>query len=130
MAKAQVNPLKGLLKRGKRPSLDLNYPSFIAFFSSNSSRTVQEFQRTVTNVGEGPASYAANFTSLEGYRVSVTPELLVFKEKYEKLSYTLRIEGPRTKKEEKEVDFGHLTWTNGKYVVRSPIVVTILRFHM
>ncbi|KAK7381953.1 hypothetical protein VNO80_00535 [Phaseolus coccineus] len=111
-----------------RPSLDLNYPSFIAFFSSNNSwTTTQEFQRTVTNVGEGPASYAASFTPLEGYRVSVIPELLVFKEKYEKLSYTLRIEGPR-KKKEKKVVFGYLTWTNVKYVVRSPIVVTTLRF--
>jgi len=110
-----------------KPSLDLNYPSFIAFFNSSNSRTTQEFQRTVTNVGEGPAMYAASFTPVEGYEVSVIPELLVFKEKYEKLSYTLRIEGPR-KKKEKKVAFGNLIWTDLKYVVRSPIVVTTLRF--
>ncbi|KAL0314868.1 UNVERIFIED_CONTAM: Subtilisin-like protease SBT3 [Sesamum angustifolium] len=32
------------------PSSDLNYPSFIAFFNGNGTRTVQ-FQRTLTNVG-------------------------------------------------------------------------------
>ncbi|XP_027906737.1 subtilisin-like protease SBT1.9 [Vigna unguiculata] len=110
-----------------KPSLDLNYPSFIAFFNSNNSSTAQEFQRTVTHVGEGPASYAASFIPVEGYEVSVSPELLVFKEKYEKLSYTLRIEGPR-KKKEKKVAFGYLIWTDLQHVVRSPIVVTTLKF--
>ncbi|WVZ16925.1 hypothetical protein V8G54_009907 [Vigna mungo] len=110
-----------------KASLDLNYPSFIALFNSNNSSTAQEFQRTVTHVGEGPASYAASFIPVEGYEVSVIPELLVFKEKYEKLSYTLRIEGPR-KKKEKKVAFGYLVWTDVQHVVRSPIVVTTLNF--
>ncbi|BAT98167.1 hypothetical protein VIGAN_09179700 [Vigna angularis var. angularis] len=110
-----------------KASLDLNYPSFIAFFNSNNSSTAQEFQRTVTHVGEGPASYAASFIPVEGYEVSVIPELLVFKEKYEKLNYTLRIEGPR-KKKEKKVAFGYLIWTDIQHVVRSPIVVTTLKF--
>ncbi|TKY64149.1 Subtilisin protease SBT1.6 [Spatholobus suberectus] len=105
-----------------KPSLDLNYPSFIAFFSgngsSNESRVIWEFQRTVTNVGEGQTIYNASVTPIKGFNVSITPSKLVFKEKNEKLSYKLRIEGPSIE------GFGYLTWTDVKHVVRSPIVVT------
>ncbi|KAK7389744.1 hypothetical protein VNO78_25035 [Psophocarpus tetragonolobus] len=109
-----------------KPSLDLNYPSFIAFFNSNGSSATQEFQRTVTNVGEGQAIYVASITPVKGYRVSVMPKMLVFKETNESQSYKLIIEGPR-KKKEKGVAFGYLSWTDVKHVVRSPIVVTTLR---
>ncbi|XP_020227122.1 subtilisin-like protease SBT3 [Cajanus cajan] len=110
-----------------KPSLDLNYPSFIAFFQGNGSREAREFKRTVTNVGEGQTIYVASITSVRGYHVSVFPNKLEFKEKNEKLSYKLRIEGPRNRKE-KSVAFGYLSWTDVKHVVRSPIVVTTIRF--
>ncbi|KAJ4701734.1 subtilisin-like protease [Melia azedarach] len=112
------------------PSLDLNYPSFIAFFNANDSKsksnTVQEFQRTVTNVGEGMSTYSANVTPMKGFKVSVNPDKLIFKEKYAKQSYKVSIEGPR-QMEETEV-FGYLSWieTGGRYVVKSPIVATSL----
>ncbi|KAL2336266.1 hypothetical protein Fmac_010712 [Flemingia macrophylla] len=110
-----------------KPSLDLNYPSFIAFFNNNSSTEAREFKRTVTNVGEGQTIYVASVTPVRGYHVSVFPNKLEFMEKNEKLSYKLRIEGPR-KRKENNVAFGYLTWTDVKHVVRSPIVVTTLRF--
>ncbi|GAU33618.1 hypothetical protein TSUD_359990 [Trifolium subterraneum] len=108
-----------------KPSLDLNYPSFIAFFDdeNSSSRTTQEFSRTVTNVGEEKTTYVASITPIEEFNVTVIPDKLVFRKKNEKLSYKLRIEGPRMRLDE-EVAFGYLTWHNEKYVVRSPIVVT------
>jgi subtilisin family serine protease len=114
-----------------KPSLDLNYPSFIAFFNvgNASSRTIQEFHRTVTNVGEGQAIYVASITPVEGYRVSVIPNKLVFNKKSEKLSYKLRIEGPRMT-QNNEVAFGYITWQDGKHVVRSPIVVTTPNFNL
>nr|KYP55861.1 Subtilisin-like protease [Cajanus cajan] len=106
------------------PSLDLNYPSFIAFFgdngSSNDSRATWEFHRTVTNVGDGETIYTASVTRIKGFNVSVIPNKLVFKEKNEKLSYKLRIEGPSIE------GFAYLAWTDAKHVVRSPIVVTAL----
>ncbi|XP_058738808.1 subtilisin-like protease SBT3 [Vicia villosa] len=109
-------------------SLDLNYPSFIAFFNNASVVEpnvvfTQEFQRTVTNVGEEPTIYVANITPIEGFHVSVVPNKLVFKEKNEKVTYKLRIEGSRIEENNKVV-FGYLTWTDSKHVVRSPIVVT------
>ena len=114
-----------------KPSLDLNYPSFIAFFNAGnfSSRAIQEFHRTVTNVGEGQAIYVASITPVEGYHVSVIPNKLVFNKKSEKLSYKLRIEGRRMT-QNNEVAFGYITWQDGNHVVRCPIVVTTSNFNL
>ncbi|CAJ1950533.1 unnamed protein product [Sphenostylis stenocarpa] len=107
-----------------KPSLDLNYPSFMAFFSdngsSNESMVNWEFLRTMTNVGEGQTIYSASVTPIKGFNVRVIPSKLVFKEKNEKQSYTLRIQGPKME------GYGYITWTDVKHVVRSPIVVTSL----
>ncbi|KAJ0097860.1 hypothetical protein Patl1_28678 [Pistacia atlantica] len=111
-------------------SLDLNYPSFIAFFNNYDSnpedKIVQEFWRTVTNVEEVGASYTANLTGLDDLKVFVEPQRLVFKQKFEKKKYKLSLEGPKLLK--KVVVYGSLNWVddNGKYVVRSPIVATSL----
>ncbi|KAF8030556.1 hypothetical protein BT93_E2861 [Corymbia citriodora subsp. variegata] len=109
-------------------SLDLNYPSFIAFFNPNSSGspTVQEFLRTVTNVGDGSSTYVAKVTPMEGFKIDVVPDKLTFKEKYEKLTYKLTIEGPKQKNE--TLVFGSLSWMDdgGKHLVKSPIVATSL----
>ncbi|MCI28836.1 subtilisin-like protease-like, partial [Trifolium medium] len=61
------------------------------------------------------------------FSVSVIPDKLVFSKKNEKLSYKLRIEGRRMT-QENEVAFGYLTWQDEKHVVRSPIVVTNIKF--
>jgi len=114
-----------------KPSLDLNYPSFIAFFNAanSSSRTTQEFRRTVTNVGQGKSIYVAHITPIEGFHVRVIPNKLMFNKKNEKLSYKLRIEDTRMT-QKNEVSFGYLTWQDGKHVVRSPIVVTTPNFNL
>ncbi|KHN06359.1 Subtilisin-like protease [Glycine soja] len=83
-----------------RLSLDLNYPSFIALFTGNGS------------------SINSRVTLIGSFRERVIPSKLLFKQKKEKLSYELRIEGPKIE------GFGYLSWTDVKHVVRSPIVVT------
>lgn len=109
-------------------SLDLNYPSFIAYFngddSTSKARVVREFRRTVTNVGKERSSYTANLTSMAGLYVKVEPQRLMFKQKSEKQSYKLTLEGPKVLKD--EVVQGFLTWVEdgGKYAVRSPILAT------
>ena len=110
-----------------KPSLDLNYPSFIAFF--NASKTTQEFHRTVTNVGKGKSIYVAHITPIKGFHVRVIPNKLMFNKKNEKLSYKLRIEDARMT-QKNEISFGYLTWQDGKHVVRSPIVVTTPNFNL
>ncbi|XP_022776732.1 subtilisin-like protease SBT1.9 [Durio zibethinus] len=110
------------------PSLDLNYPSFIAYFNDrnaqSNSKTVKEFQRTVTNVVEGSSAYKATVTPIKGVKVTVEPATLVFNAKNEKKNFKLSIEGPRQLDE--AVSFGFLTWEDSgrKHVVRSPIVAT------
>lgn len=106
------------------PSLDLNYPSFIGYFNSNPTTSVKEFERRVTNVGEGSATYVAKVTEIKGFKVSVVPDKLVFRKKYETQRYKMVMEGPKVMEE--TVAFGYLSWEDdeGKHVVRSPIVAT------
>ncbi|KAJ7007207.1 hypothetical protein NC653_006301 [Populus alba x Populus x berolinensis] len=112
------------------PSTDLNYPSFIAYFNAKDSpsnlTTVREFQRTVTNVGAEMSTYTVNVTPMIGLKVSVVPDKLEFRAKYEKLSYKLIIEGPALLDE--TVTFGYLSWVDVacEHIVRSPIVSTSL----
>ncbi|KAK4768725.1 hypothetical protein SAY87_003866 [Trapa incisa] len=107
------------------PTLDLNYPSFMALFDF-SKTTTREFHRTLTNVGEDSASYRATVTPVKGYNVTVEPKVLVFKKKFQKLSYKLTIKGPTGGGKVEQVAWGYVTWTDfhGKYEVKSPIVAT------
>lgn len=107
------------------PSSDLNYPSFVAVFQPPDVGTwTRRFQRTVTNVGNGAATYSVRVVAPSNTTVSVTPQTLVFKNKYEKLMYTLSI----TFVADLEVQHrpGSITWIDesGKYSVRSPILVS------
>ncbi|XP_073125670.1 subtilisin-like protease SBT3 [Henckelia pumila] len=113
-------------------SLDLNYPSFIAYFNGNNTKSnvkeVQVFHRTVTNVGEKNSVYVANLTAINGFKVSVSPDMLEFTKKYEKKSYKLSLEGPKLTND--SLVHGFLTWVQagGKRKVRSPIVATGLTY--
>ncbi|PHT60502.1 hypothetical protein CQW23_02865 [Capsicum baccatum] len=105
------------------PSADLNYPSFIVLYSGEGNFTFseQKFKRTVTNVGQGAASYKAKIKAPKNSTVSVSPQILVFKNKNEKQSYTLTVRyiGPNNYD-------GSITWVeqNGNHSVRSPIVIS------
>ncbi|XP_058080704.1 subtilisin-like protease SBT3 [Magnolia sinica] len=106
-----------------KPSSDLNYPSFIAWFGNVSSQ-IRHFQRTVTNVGDGASTYKAELTVQEKrFFVSVQPDTLVFRNKYEKLSFNLTVQNSPERGE--VVSYGFLTWADDgkKHTVRSPIVV-------
>ncbi|XP_052200677.1 subtilisin-like protease SBT3 [Diospyros lotus] len=105
-----------------KASFDLNYPSFIALYKNRRTK-VDTFRRTVTNVGVGATVYRAVVQAPRGSEVTVSPEKLVFNKRYEKQSYSLRIQ---YKGDEKgSVTHGSLVWIeeNGKHTVRSPIVV-------
>ncbi|KAJ8568145.1 hypothetical protein K7X08_020867 [Anisodus acutangulus] len=111
------------------PSADLNYPSFIALYTSSQSQEGnftwldQKFRRTVTNVGQGAATYKVKIENPANSTISVSPQTLVFKKKNEKQSYTLTI---RNVGEANMIEFGSITWIekNGNHSVRSPIVLS------
>ncbi|KAL1534186.1 subtilisin-like protease SBT3 [Salvia divinorum] len=106
-------------------SSDLNYPSFIGLFNFDQRglTLTRTFKRTVTNVGSGAATYKMKLEKPANATVTVTPQTLVFRKKYEKQSYTLSMRYVG------DIDStfrqGSLTWIDktGKYVVRSPIVI-------
>ncbi|KAL5058592.1 hypothetical protein RYX36_030196 [Vicia faba] len=105
------------------PSLDLNYPSFIAFYSNTTRSMVHKFKRIVTNVGDGAATYKAKVTHPKGCLVTVSPDILSFSYRNEKQRYHIVIKCVMYKKE--NVSFGDLVWAEdgGTHTVRSPIVV-------
>lgn len=111
-----------------KPSLDINYPSFIIFFewNSNNNASTTTFYRTLTNVETTSSTYVAKITPMDGFKISVTPDTLSFRQKYERQSYKLTIEKEAVKD---VVVFGYLSWVEngGKHVVRSPIVATSIR---
>ncbi|KAJ1703212.1 hypothetical protein LUZ63_002991 [Rhynchospora breviuscula] len=106
-------------------SEDLNYPSFITLFNgSSTTNNVAVFKRIVTYVGDGEAAFHAKTNGVKGLLITVTPDKLTFKEKYEKQRFEVKIEGQI--RNNTEVAYGSLTWVDdkGKYEVRSPIVAT------
>ncbi|KAI5428502.1 subtilisin-like protease SBT3 isoform X1 [Lathyrus oleraceus] len=107
----------------ENPSLDLNYPSFIAFYSNKTRSMVHKFKRTVTNVGDGAATYKAKVTHPQGCLVTVSPDILNFSYRNEKLRYHIVIKYVMYEKE--NVSFGDVVWAEdgGTHSVRSPIVV-------
>ncbi|KAL8128074.1 hypothetical protein AgCh_014865 [Apium graveolens] len=110
------------------PTCDLNYPSFISLYNSTLATggitTVHYHKRTVTNVGDGAATYKAQVSAPKGSVVTISPDVLVFGKTYEKISYSISL--AFTGDRNGTVTFGSLTWIeeNSKYSVRSPIVIS------
>ncbi|KAL5845347.1 hypothetical protein ACOSQ4_011305 [Xanthoceras sorbifolium] len=109
----------------KESSIDLisniNYPSIaISNFSGKESKTVI---RTVTNVaGDDESIYVVSTDAPKGLTVKVIPGKLQFSKNGQKLSYQVTFSS--TASSLKEDVFGSITWSNGKYKVRSPFVVS------
>ncbi|CAH2050337.1 unnamed protein product [Thlaspi arvense] len=108
------------------PSADLisnmNYPSISIYnFDGKASKNVT---RTVTNVGSDDETiYTATMEIPAGLEVKVVPEKLQFTKNTKKLSYQV-IFTPAASSSNADYLFGSLTWTNGKYKVRTPFVVS------
>ncbi|KAK3424934.1 hypothetical protein EUGRSUZ_F01673 [Eucalyptus grandis] len=99
---------------------NINYPS-IAISGLDGKRSKTVF-RTLTNVaGDDAAIYTASIDSPEGLIVKVVPSKLKFEKTGQKQSYQVVLSLQSSVKEDL---FGSITWTNGQYKVRSPIVVS------
>uniref|UniRef100_A0A7N0TQ08 Subtilisin-like protease fibronectin type-III domain-containing protein n=1 Tax=Kalanchoe fedtschenkoi TaxID=63787 RepID=A0A7N0TQ08_KALFE len=105
-----------------------NYPSFIALYSNQTTSYTEKFERTVTNVGEGPVTYEVKVDVPEEWSVTVFPTTLAFGEKYERRSYSMSLTYSGVDTVNGTVSHGAMVWTevNGSRRVRSPIVVAPL----
>jgi len=89
----------------------------IAIGDLASSQTVK---RTVTNVGDNPATYAASVTGLAGFTTVVTPSTLTLAPGQ---SGSFTVTFTRTTATINAYASGQLTWTDGPHRVRLPVVV-------
>ncbi|KAF5745364.1 hypothetical protein HS088_TW07G00948 [Tripterygium wilfordii] len=106
---------------------NLNYPSIAALFSNSSTRTQSKtFIRTATNVGQPNSVYRATIESPNGVTVSVKPANLAFTEAVKKRSFivTVTADTRNMMLGDSGAVFGSISWSDGKHVVRSPVVVT------
>ncbi|KAH1109408.1 hypothetical protein AAZX31_04G021400 [Glycine max] len=99
---------------------NINYPSIAVNFTGKAAVNVS---RTVTNVGEeDETAYSPVVEAPSGVKVTVTPDKLQFTKSSKKLGYQVIFSSTLTSL--KEDLFGSITWSNGKYMVRSPFVLT------
>ncbi|BAU01022.1 hypothetical protein VIGAN_11017400 [Vigna angularis var. angularis] len=96
---------------------------FVSSPKSVSALPKPSLKRTVTNVGDGAATYRAKVTEPKGSVLTMSPETLSFRYKNEKLRYNVLIKYSKYKKE--NISYGDLVWIDdgGTHTVRSPIVM-------
>ncbi|KAL9370690.1 hypothetical protein Peur_035830 [Populus x canadensis] len=105
---------------------NFNYPSLAALFSSSAKgASSKTFIRTVTNVGQPNAVYRFTIQAPKGVTVIVKPRKLVFTEAVKKRSFIVTITANTRNliMGDSGAVFGSISWSDGKHVVRSPIVV-------
>jgi len=99
---------------------NINYPSIAVNFTGKGTVKVS---RTVTNVGEEDETvYSPVVEAPSGVKVTLSPDKLQFTKSSKRLSYQVIFSSTLTSL--KEDLFGSITWSNGKYMVRSPFVLT------
>ncbi|XP_065865753.1 subtilisin-like protease SBT1.6 [Euphorbia lathyris] len=107
---------------------NLNYPSIAALFptSASAGTSSRAFIRTLTNVGPVNSVYHARIEAPKGATITVKPSRLVFSEAVKKRSYVVTITANTRNLvlDDSGAAFGSISWSDGKHVVRSPIVVT------
>ncbi|KAI4372201.1 hypothetical protein MLD38_010465 [Melastoma candidum] len=101
------------------PESQLNYPSFSILLGS----TPQYYSRTVTNVGPSNSSYVYKVVAPEGVDVTVYPRMLSFTESTHTATYMVEFRKSPGQAVGKPYSEGSLTWSYGKYTVRSPISI-------
>ena len=104
---------------------DINYPIIsVSVDPSTRSKTRLTVMRTVTNVGDGGSEYTVTVRNPKGISVTVDPKKMEFKKKGEKQTYKVEISVEEGGEGGRAV-VGSLSWTDGKHLVTSPIVVNI-----
>ncbi|KAF5201811.1 Subtilisin-like protease [Thalictrum thalictroides] len=101
---------------------ELNYPTIA--ISQPTSKGSKSVTRTVRNVGaDDETTYTVSVISTDGVNVQVKPEKLEFTKAMTTLSYQVVFSTTASSPTNNDL-FGSLTWSNGKYGVRTPFVVS------
>ncbi|XVF63650.1 hypothetical protein PTKIN_Ptkin09bG0103700 [Pterospermum kingtungense] len=99
---------------------NINYPSIA--ISNFNGKTGRKVNRTLTNVGgDAKTDYTVSIDAPEGLDVQVAPDKLQFTNNGDKSSYQVSFSAANPLKTDV---FGSITWSNGKYKVRSPFAVS------
>ncbi|XP_071696604.1 CO(2)-response secreted protease-like [Rutidosis leptorrhynchoides] len=105
-------------KSTKNPISNMNYPSIaISRFNGKESKVT----RTLTNVESGDITYTASVEAPKSLDVKVTPNTLKFTENEKKQTFEVKFSSDGRLSGD---NFGAIIWSNGKYRVRSPFVVS------
>ncbi|KAI3521314.1 hypothetical protein L1887_10777 [Cichorium endivia] len=107
---------------------NLNFPSMTAVFQQNGKRKMStHFIRTVTNVGDAKSVYSVSIRPPRGMNVTVNPMKLAFRRVGQKLNFLVRVKVVAVKLSAGSsiTKSGAIEWSDGKHVVRSPVVVTM-----
>jgi len=105
---------------------DLNYPAIVVFLGASApSKSEVVVKRAVTHVSNGASTYTVKITNPKGAIVTVDHGKMVFTQKGQTQTYRVRILAEKVglPLDGNLSEFGHLTWTDGKHHVTSPIVV-------
>lgn len=98
---------------------DLNYPSFALQVPPSKPNVSGSFNRTVTNVGLPTSTYKATVTAPQGLKIQVNPSVLSFTSLGQKQTFVLTVDGTIGQ----PIVSASLVWDDGKFQVRSPIIV-------
>ena len=115
----QPSPTMDTSCAGFYSDLDLNYPAIVI----SDLRATVTVTRTVRNVGQGGALYFASMVSPHGVHVRVSPHVLVFFERGEKISYEITVSPWKWSRG--RYDFGEIVWFDGYHRVRIPVAVSV-----
>ncbi|RWR85493.1 Peptidase S8/S53 domain-containing protein [Cinnamomum micranthum f. kanehirae] len=104
---------------------ELNYPSFIAFFSNTTSFPAKKnFSRVVTNVGSDSVVYRAVTEVSIGMRMWTEPQSLTFSSKKQKQGFVLYVEIDKEAWSDSPFVYGFLKWADDQnHVVTSPTYI-------
>jgi subtilisin family serine protease len=100
---------------------DLNLPSFVAVFPL-ANKTPITFQRFLTSVSSGIATYTATVVPPEGFAVTVDPPTLSFSPTERIQRFVLTVTSVNAAVAAPAFSVGTIAWSDGVHVVRSPVM--------
>nr|CAB3476921.1 unnamed protein product [Digitaria exilis] len=104
----------------------VNYPSISVPRLQRGKKPAVTVTRTAINVGASKARYAAAVEAPPGVEVRVSPDRLVFSERWTTARYEVTFDVAEGAGVSKGYAHGAVTWSDGAHSVRTPFAVNVL----